>query len=215
VVQTLVDNQLRPGAEASRSDAERAGAHLLLAACSRSDRDLDAALVHARAAIAIASGDPIAHYAMAEVQEAAGDAKGALTSVERALELDPRFLQAHHYRGILLGEAGDTEGAVAAFEQALRLDPAHARSWNNLGNAQRTLGRLQEAEHSFARAVAVRPDYPLARFHLARILVNQQKYGEAIQQLLRSLQPEDEQTPLYLFALGAAYARAGDRGDRA
>ena len=41
--------------------------------------------------------------------------------------------------------------------------------------------------------------------------MNQQKYDEAIQQLLRSLQPEDEQTPLYLFALGAAYARAGDR----
>ena len=37
--------------------------------------------MHARAAIAIAPGDPIAHYAMAEMREAAGDAKGALTSV--------------------------------------------------------------------------------------------------------------------------------------
>jgi len=41
--------------------------------------------------------------------------------------------------------------------------------------------------------------------------VNQQKYDEAIQQLQRSLTPEDEQTTAYLYALGAAYARAGDR----
>ena len=58
---------------------------------------------------------------------------------------------------------------------------------------------------------AAQPNYPLARFHLGRILVNQEKYGEAIQQLHRALTPEDEQTSAYLYALGAAYARAGDR----
>ena len=100
----------------------------------------------ARIAIGDTPRDPLTHYAMAELQEAAGDAPGALSSVEHALELDPRFVQAHHYLGILRGEAGDTAGAAAAFEQALRLDPGHARSWNNLGNAQRTLGRLADAE---------------------------------------------------------------------
>ena len=92
------------------NDAERTGAHLLLAACCRSDGDLDAALIHARAAIAIAPGDPIAHYAMAEIREAAGDAKGALTSVERALELNPRFVQAHHYRGHPAWRSGSSAG---------------------------------------------------------------------------------------------------------
>ena len=46
----------------------------------------------------------------------------------------------------------------------------------------------------FRAAIAAQPNYPLARFHLGRILVNQQKYDEAIQQLQRSLTPEDEQT---------------------
>ena len=125
------------------ADAERAAAHLLLAACCRKDRDPDAALAHARAAITMTPHDPIANYALAEAQEAAGDAKRALASVERALELNPRFVQAHHYRGILLGEAGDTTGAAEAFEQTVRLDPGHARSWNNLGNMQRTMGQLE------------------------------------------------------------------------
>ena len=177
------------------NDAERTGAHLLLAACCRSDGDLDAALMHARAAIAIAPGDPIAHYAMAEIREAAGDAKGALTSVERALELNPRFVQAHHYRGILLGEAGETQGAIEAFEQVLRLDPAHARSWNNLGNAQRTLGRLQEAERSFAKAIAARPDYPLASANLAEVLRDQGEVERAEDTLRQALARTPGQAP--------------------
>jgi predicted O-linked N-acetylglucosamine transferase (SPINDLY family) len=153
----------------ARDDAERAAAHLLLAACRRKDGNMEAALTHARAAVGSTPRDPLAHYAIAELQEAAGDAKAALANVERALELNPRFVQAHQYLGILRGEAGDTAGSAAAFEQAVLLDPGHARSWNNLGSAQRTLGRLVDAERSFARALAARPDYPLAAANLAEV----------------------------------------------
>src|SRR2546426_4006934 len=73
------------------------------------------------------------------------------------------------------------------------------------------LGRLADAEKEFRAATNDRPDYPLARFHLGRILVNEQKYDEAIQQLQRALTPDDDKTPVYLYALGATYARAGDR----
>jgi CRISPR-associated protein Csy1 len=179
----------------ARDDAERAAAHLLLAACCRKDRDLDAALEHARIAIADTPRDPLAHYAMAELQEAAGDATGALSSVERALELDPRFVQAHHYLGILRGEAGDTVGAAAAFEQALRFDPGHARSWNNLGNAQRTLGRLEDAERSFARALASRPDYPLAAANLAEVQRDLGEVERAEATLRQALSRAAGQTP--------------------
>ena len=153
----------------ARDDAERAAARLLLAACCRKDGDLDAALAHARTAIADTPRDPLTHYAMAELQEATGDAKGALANLERSLELDPRFVQAYRFLGILRGEAGDTVRAAAAFEQAVRLDPNHAGGWNNLGSAQRTLGRLEDAERSFARAVALRPDYQLAAANLGRL----------------------------------------------
>jgi protein O-GlcNAc transferase len=169
------------------TDPERAAAHLLLAACCRKDRDPDAALAHARAAIAITPRDPIANYALAEAQEAAGDAKGALASVGRALDLNPRFVQAHHYRGILRGEAGDTLGAAEAFEEAVRLDPNHARSWNNLGSAQRTLGSLEDAERSFARAVMVRPDYPLAAANLGQLQRDTGKVEQAEQTLREAL----------------------------
>ena len=191
--------------KSARDGAERAAAHLLLAACCRKDRDMDAALAHARAALADTPRDPVAHYAMAELQEAAGDAQAAVTSVERSLSLNPRFVQAHHYLGVLRGEAGDMAGAAVAFEQALRLDPGHARSWNNLGNAQRTLGRLDDAERSFARAVASRPDYPLAVANLAgvqRDLGETERAEATLRQALARMAGQTPYRPLLVLLAG-------------
>jgi len=194
------------------TDAERAAAHLILAACCRKENNVDDALAHARAATTATPGDPVAHYAMAELQEAAGDISGAIASLGRALELDPRFVQACHYRGILLGESGDIAGARAAFEQAVRLDPGHARAWNNLGNVLRTQGRLEDAERSFARALELRPDYPLAAANLGEV---QRDRGEVLQAeaTLRSALKRQSAKPPYrpLLVLLAGLLR--ERGE--
>jgi lipopolysaccharide biosynthesis regulator YciM len=42
-------------------------------------------------------------------------------------------------------------------------------------------------------------------------LVNRKDFSAGIQHLLKTISPEDDSTPGYLYALGAAYARAGDR----
>lgn len=68
-----------------------------------------------------------------------------------------------------------------------------------------------EAEAEFQKAVEHGPGYRLAHFHLGRLLVNRNEYSAGIEHLLRTLGPEDDSTPGYLYALGAAYARAGDR----
>jgi tetratricopeptide (TPR) repeat protein len=93
----------------------------------------------------------------------------------------------------------------------LSINPNYAEALNNLGAVYELSGRFSEAADEFRAAIAERPDYPLARFHLARILVNQQKYDEAIQQLERALKPPEENTSLYTYALAATYARSGNR----
>ena len=148
---------------------ERGIAYLVLAACCQKSGEGAAALTHAQSAVGCAPRDPFAHYALAELQEAADDAQGAIASLRRATELEPRFAQAQRRLGILLGEHGEGESAIAAFEAAVRTDANDARTWNNLGTAQRALGRLAEAEQSFARALALRPDYPLAATNLGEV----------------------------------------------
>jgi Flp pilus assembly protein TadD len=41
--------------------------------------------------------------------------------------------------------------------------------------------------------------------------MHQGKVSEAIEHFLQTLTPEDESTPSYLYGLGAAYARTGER----
>jgi predicted O-linked N-acetylglucosamine transferase (SPINDLY family) len=153
----------------SATAAERAAAHLVLAACAEREGDAADALGHARSAVACTPRDPVAHYACAELQEATGDVSGAMASLERALALEPRFARALRYLGILRGESGDATGALAALERAVALEPGHPQAWNNLGNVQRTLGRLAEAEVSFSRALALKPDYALAASNLGEV----------------------------------------------
>ena len=179
-----------------RIDApERAAALLILAACCRKEKNLDAAFEHVRAAIAATPGDAVTYYALAEMQEAASDPKSAIASLERALELNPRFVQAHDYKGILLSEAGDAAGAISAFEQALQLDPGHSRAWFNLGSAQRTLGRLEDAERSFGRALSLRPGYSLAAAGLGELLRDRGEGAQAEATLREALARQPDKPP--------------------
>ena len=166
---------------------ERCAAHLVLAVCCDKAGDAAAALEHTRAAVDCSPGDPVAHYARAEQQEASGDQAGAIASLRRAIEIDSRFARALRYLGILVGESGDAEGAIAALEEALLIEPNHSRAWNNLGNAQRTLGRLAEAERSFVRALALQPDYALAAANLGEVLRDQGEVERAEKTLRAAL----------------------------
>ena len=149
------------------AERDRAGAHVILVRCCERDRNLPAAVEHARAALSITPGDPMALFVLADVLDASGEKGEAIAKLRLATTFHPRFVQAFHLLGILLGETGDAMGAHAAFESTVRLDPSHHRGWNNLGNVQRSLGQAAAAEASFARAVSLRPDYALAAANLA------------------------------------------------
>ena len=72
-------------------------------------------------------------------------------------------------------------------------------------------GKLDEAATHYRKAIENKPGYRAAHFALGRILVNQDKLPEAIQQFQQTLTPEDEETPRNYYALGATYIRAGDK----
>lgn len=128
-----------------------------------------------------------------------------------AVSLNPnQFANIHYYYGVLLLGQGKYQEAEQAFRQALQVNPFYAEAHNNLGALLERQGRLEEALREFRKASENRPDFRLAHFHIGRILANQKKYNEAIEHFLKTLTPEDESTPTYLYALAATYARAGD-----
>ena len=160
--------------------------------------------------------DPVAHYAHGRV---AGGSAATSRVRSRAcgarVELDPRFVQAQHYLGILLGESGDDRRRGRGIRAARsRLDPDHARAWNNLGNAQRTQGRLDEAEASFARALALRPDYPLAAANLGAVQRDQGEVERAEATLRAALARAGAKSPYRPLVVAARRAAARARRAR-
>jgi tetratricopeptide (TPR) repeat protein len=60
--------------------------------------------------------------------------------------------------------------AVTSYGRLLELNPRHANAFNNLGAALCKLGRYQEAEQHFRRAIGLKPDYCDAHSNLGNVL---------------------------------------------
>ena len=129
----------------------------------------------------------------------------------QAIQLAPENVEAHYNYGVLMTGVGRYEEAEQAFREALKVNPFYAEAHNNLGAVLEQRGRYAEAEVEFQTAIAQQPGYRLAHFHLGRLLVNRKDFSAGIEHLLKTIEPEDDSTPGYLYALGASYARAGER----
>jgi tetratricopeptide (TPR) repeat protein len=162
-------------------------------------------------ALASDPGNVQVHVNLISLYGRIGDSAKARQHFEAATRLNPGRSDAWYDYGVLLFREKEYTQAETAYRRALEINPFYAEAHNNLGLIEEQRGNLNDAAKDFGEAIHNRPDYPLARFHLGRILVNQEKFGEAIPHFLRCLEPESEQTPACLYALGATYARSGDR----
>jgi tetratricopeptide (TPR) repeat protein len=113
--------------------------------------------------------------------------------------------------GLALQQQGRGAEAAEVLRRALESSPLHAGAHNTLGTVLEAEGKLPEAEEHYRQAVANQAGYREARFNLGRVLLARGRPREAVAQFEVILEPDDAETPRYLFALAAAYARAGER----
>jgi tetratricopeptide (TPR) repeat protein len=143
-----------------------------------------------------------------------GNREKAEEHYQAVVKLNPtQFPDAYYNYGELLTMEGKLDEAEQAFRKALTISPSYAAAHNNLGNVLERQGKLSEAAAEYRKAIEADPSFRRGHFNLGRLMINQHKYAEAIEQLLQTLTPVDEETPTYMYALGAAYGRAGDRAN--
>jgi tetratricopeptide (TPR) repeat protein len=154
----------------------------------------------------------LAHANLLSLYGRVGNLQKAEEQYRAVMALNPdQFPKAHYDYGVLLMTKGEYKEAEEAFRRAIRINPSYAQAHNNLGHLLERGGKLPEAMAEYRKSMESMPGYRQAHFNLGRILVNQGNYQEGIEQLSKTLTPVDESTPAYLYALGAAYGRAGDR----
>ena len=160
-------------------------------------------------AIALSPKLAQAHINLISLYGRLGDTAGVDKHYREAITADPNAQDAYYNYGVFCYLTNRRKDAQDAFEKALSINEEHAGAHTNLGAILQEQGQLDTAAGHFLRAVELQPDNYLARFHLGRIYANQGRYSQAIEQLERASAANDDSAPTYLYALGAAQARAG------
>ncbi len=173
---------------------------------------LPAAAAAYEKALAIAPALVPAHVSLISIYGRLRQGAKAEEHFRAAVALKPDDPDAYFNHGLLLASQENFPEAEDAFRRTLELQPAYAGARLNLGFMLEAQGKLPEALAEYRKAVQDDAADSQAQFNVGRILVQRQNYSEGIQHLLKSLASAGkDDKPSYLYAVGAAYVRAGDR----
>lgn len=98
---------------------------------------------------------------------------------------------------------------VSLWEDTVKKSPAKARSYNGLGLAYENAGRNDEAIRSYAKAVVIRPEYPVAYNNLGSVYTKEKQYDRAIQEYSTAISLEPGNA-IFRNNRGIAYLYASD-----
>ncbi len=152
-----------------------------------------------------------AHINLISIYGRMGQTDKAVEHYRKALALNKDLPDCHYNYGVLMFQQGNLAGAKAAFARAIEINPFYAKAHHNLGVLLEAEGELEPAAAHYRKALENEPGYRLAHFHLGRLLLARGRAAEAIPHFEQILKPVDQDTPGYLYALAAAYARTGQR----
>jgi tetratricopeptide (TPR) repeat protein len=184
----------------------------------------DEALSYFQRALAVRSSSEHRHYSLSlalindnvgEVLAHQGRLDDAAGSFRQAIELRPDFPDAHYNLGVLLLQKGDNDGAISQLQTALSIQPNDSGTNTTLANALVQKGLLREAADHYQKALALEPESQLALNNLAWLLAagpnDSLRDGARATDLALKLDRVTQQNnPLYVRTLAAAYAEAGE-----
>jgi len=128
---------------------------------------------------------------------------------KRAIELNPGYANAYDWYAFYLLNVGRGNEALAVRKQAQALDPLSLEIGSNLGYTFFYLRQYDQAIEELRKVIDLDGNYWHPRFLLGAVYTAKGMYEEAIAELKKARQLEDN--PIILGWLGVAYARSGQR----
>lgn len=128
---------------------------------------------------------------------------------QAALKLNPNT-PAHDVYGLAMLSQSRYSEAAAAFQRALTANPKDPVANTQTGWILQMQGDLDGAIRSFTAALAAAPNSRAANYLMGVTLLKQNQPKQAIDYLLKTIEPQDAKTPGYLRQLSDAYTKAGD-----
>ena len=135
-----------------------------------------------------------------------------LREFRRVAELRPSEGSAPFYLGLIALKQSHWEEAVEHFELAVERGGPRPGALHNLGYALERLGRLDEAESTFADAVSRARDDPRAMIGWGVVALKREDFGVALGRLARARELLGDGTPppVWFWAMTLAHTGEGD-----
>ncbi len=128
---------------------------------------------------------------------------------QAALKLNPATSANDVYGLAMIGQSRYSE-AGSAFQRALTANPKDPLANAQAGWILQMQGDLDGAVRSYTAALAIDPSSRSANYLMGVALLKQNQAKQAIDYLLKTIEPVDAKTPGYLRQLSEAYKKAGD-----
>jgi tetratricopeptide (TPR) repeat protein len=137
------------------------------------------------------------------------DLDGAKSLVDQALKIDGHFGAAWSLLGRIHMIRGERDEGIAAFQKSIQCDPQYRENYNLLVHAYTESGQTNEAIQTWQNFLKIYPKDEPARTQVARMLLQQKRYGEAVSEYEILSSGENPQVSL-LLSLAAAYEGVGN-----
>ena len=161
-----------------------------------------------RRALAVTSGNDVAHNGLAHVLLKRGQAAEAIPHFEAAVKIRPTFSDARNNLAVALTEAGRPLEAIEQLEKMLAANPEHLEARYNLGNALITAGRPQDGAREYYRVIAANPRHAKAHYNLANVFLQYGEFDGAIAEYRKTLELEPTHADAY-YNMGTSFFRKG------
>nr|WP_255771789.1 type IV pilus biogenesis/stability protein PilW [Microbulbifer guangxiensis] len=153
----------------------------------QSGENRDLARYHFNKALELGKRNPDAHHGLAMLYQVDGELEVAESHFRKALRYGDDFSMAHTNYGVFLYRQERYEEALEHFEKAASDLTYNRRSYalTNYGRAAVRLGKAEEAERAFTRALALNDNLPQPLLELAEMKYEAGAYAQAKQYLDR------------------------------
>lgn len=138
------------------------------------------------------------------------DPRAAEAAARRAVELNPRHADARTFLAWIEMEVrGDIDAAIGEYRKVVEIHPELPTAYSNLAVAQKRKGDYAGAITSLDRALALKPDSPVALTTRGGVLAEQERWAEAERDFAAALKldPRDDGA---LYGLSQARREAKD-----
>lgn len=177
-----------------------------LALLERKRGDVAKAIETMKKAAAVSPNNPEYGYMAARMTLDQGDRAGARKMFESVLRNQPGHVGAANDLAFLLAEDGtDLPVAQRYADRSVRLQPS-PETFDTLGYVKLRQGAAEEAMALFERALALKPEYATARYHLALALIERGEplaARQALEEALARPFPEQQEAREVLARIGS------------